>query len=93
MAVKDAYELASRDDISEETKAGREQDDETRLWRGSPKELGFSSAKIVGRPVVRQVDVEEGVDARVARRVEDPRVDAPGRIHVTSDTKISYDRG
>jgi hypothetical protein len=91
--VEDAYELHSRDDVSEEMKAGREQDDETRLWRGSPKELGFSSAKIVGVPVVRTVGGEsEGVDRRLARRTSDARVDAPGRIHVTSETKISYGR-
>jgi hypothetical protein len=92
LVVKDAYELHSRDDVSEEMKAGKEMDDETRLWRGSRKDLGFSSAKVVGQPVVRQVDVEEGVDGRLARRASDARVDAPGRIHGTSETNISFRR-
>jgi hypothetical protein len=86
LAVKDAYELQSRD-VSEEIKAGSgassTPEDEARLWHGTlVPEKGYGSSRVTA---MRDgpVDVEAGHGIS--------RKEQPG-ITVTSETRISYDR-
>lgn len=91
LGVKDVFELQSRDDVSEEGKTGDgwrvTQEDEARLWSGSSTEKGFVSAKITGDQG-RRGDVEAG---RISLQSEERRDRSKG-IHVTSETRITYER-
>jgi hypothetical protein len=88
LVVKDAYELQSRDDVSEEIKAGnsgtRTPEDEARLWNGTLPEKGYGSARVMA--------MRNGPgDLEAGRGISPSRRDQTG-ITVTSETRISYDR-
>ncbi|KAF3034106.1 hypothetical protein E8E11_004335 [Didymella keratinophila] len=97
---KDAYELQWRDDVSEDTTTKRSgNDDEARLWKGNTSHK-FPSARNALADRAKTVD-EPSMETYVQSGASSPAPDAalPGgtlrydtsnRIHVTSETSVTY---